>query len=244
MRLKLVVAYDGSGFSGWQSQRGGVGVQDALEKAVAAIVGNPVRVHGAGRTDAGVHAMAQCCHFDVPESRMTPTNWQNALNASLSPALRVMSAKQVAQDFHARFSARGKIYRYVIYSGKVLPPHDFNRAWLVFQKPDLDLMKAAADRFVGTHDFAGFSANRGYPPASTHRTISKTKVASRGPHIVFSVEGNGFLYKMVRMMTSAVVECGCGEISPGRISEALTNPEHRWSQVAPAHGLFLVKVLY
>lgn len=244
MRLKLTVAYDGSGFSGWQSQRGGVGVQDAIEKAVAKISGMPIRVHGAGRTDAGVHALAQCCHLDVPDTRMTPLNWLNALNASLPPGLRVMTSTQGSDSFHARFSARGKIYRYAIYEGSVLPPHEFNRAWHIFQNPDLGRMNAAAGRFVGTHDFAGFSANRGTPVSDTRRIITKAVVTRRGPRFFFTVQGNGFLYKMVRMMTSAVVQCGQGEIEPDRISEALTHPGRRWSQVAPAQGLFLVRVIY
>lgn len=244
MRLKLTVAYDGSGFSGWQSQRGGVGVQDAIEKAAAKISGLSIRVHGAGRTDAGVHALGQCCHLDVPDTRMTHLNWQNALNAALPPGLRVMTSTRVSDSFHARFSAQGKIYRYAIFVGSVLPPHEFNRSWHIFKNPDLGLMKSAAEKFIGRHDFAGFSANRGTPVADTCRIITKAVVTRRGPRLFFTVQGNGFLYKMVRMMTSAVVQCGQGEIKPDRISEVLNHPDRRWSQVAPAQGLFLVRVIY
>src|ERR1700731_95690 len=124
-RLKLVVAYDGTRFAGWQSQTHGNAVQDHLERALQRVNGASVRVHGAGRTDAGVHALGQCAHVDVTNERLTPSRWIIALNANLPPQVRVLRCQRVTQNFHARYSAVGKVYRYRIWSGPVLPPLDY-----------------------------------------------------------------------------------------------------------------------
>jgi tRNA pseudouridine38-40 synthase len=244
MRLKLTVGYHGPAFAGWQSQKGGGSVQDVMEAAVASIAGQPIRVHGAGRTDAGVHAVGQCCHLDVPDTRMTPSNWLMALNSKLPPTLRVLRAAKSSPDFHARFSAKGKIYQYLIYQGPVLPPQEYQRAWLVRGALDVAKMTECARAFLGTHDFRGFSANRGERLADTCRTIQRVRVSKRGPRITFTVQGEGFLYKMVRMMASAVVQCGLGEGTCEDVQACLSGEERRWTRVAPADGLTLVKVLY
>src|SRR5205085_3882332 len=160
-RLKFIVAYDGAAFEGWQSQSHRKTVQDQLERAFRKICGAPVRVHGAGRTDAGVHALAQCAHVDLPNRRLTSTSWTCALNGILPPTIRILSCRYVSEKFHARFSATGKIYRYRIWTGPVLPPLEFKRAWHVSSPLDVTLVKTAGEKFVGTHDFAGFAANRG-----------------------------------------------------------------------------------
>src|SRR6476646_884246 len=130
-RLKLIVAYDGAPFSGWQSQADRNGVQDHLERAFAQICSAPVRVHGAGRTDAGVHALAQCAHADLPERRYNADRWRSALNGVLPTSIRIMRCRFVSESFHARFSAKGKIYRYRIWNDEVLPPLESGRAWHV-----------------------------------------------------------------------------------------------------------------
>src|ERR1700730_18387615 len=158
-RLKLIVAYDGAPFSGWQSQTNGNGVQDHLENAIAQICSERVRVHGAGRTDAGVHALAQCAHVDLPSRRYESDRWVSALNGILPPAIRVMSCRFVSEAFHARFSAKGKTYRYRIWNAAVLPPFESGRAWHVVSPLDLDDMVIAAQEFCGEHDFFSFSAN-------------------------------------------------------------------------------------
>ncbi|MEX1118261.1 MAG: tRNA pseudouridine(38-40) synthase TruA [Terrimicrobiaceae bacterium] len=244
MRLKLIVAYDGSSFAGWQSQRGGGSIQDALEVAVQAVTGGPVRVHGSGRTDAGVHAVGQCCHIDVTNTRMTPDNWIHALNTKLPHQIRILSAESVDDGFHARFSATGKMYRYHVYCGAVLPPMEYQRAWLVREPMDLSRVKQAGSQFVGRHDFAGFSANRGGPVIDSHRTIRKLTVTTRGRSLYFSVVGDGFLYKMVRMIAGALVDCGRGVLEPEKIQAILDGTAKKSNQVAPAGGLTLVKVLY
>src|ERR1041385_3958275 len=169
-RLKLIVAYDGAGFAGWQSQSHRNTIQDHLERAFERVGGKPVRVHGAGRTDAGVHALAQCAHVDVNKA-LAPERWMGALNAVLPPAIRVLRCRYVPSNFHSRLSAKGKIYRYRIWSAPVLPPFEHRHAWHVRHRLDLKILHKAAKHFVGTHDFRGFAANRGQPEQNTIRTI-------------------------------------------------------------------------
>ena len=179
-RLQLTLAYDGRPFRGWQSQAGKDSVQDALEAAFARLNGGArVPVHGAGRTDAGVHALAQSAHADVPGGRFTPPQWLAALNAHLPPEIRVTRCRWVRPDFHARFAARGKRYVYRIWNGPVLPPLEIGRAWHVCQPLDLARLRAAAALLTGTHDFGGFAANRGVPCPDTVRTIRRIDVKGR-----------------------------------------------------------------
>jgi len=128
-RLKLTVAYDGAAFAGWQSQAHRNTVQDMLEHAFQKISGTRIRVHGAGRTDAGVHALAQCAHVDLPDRRLSLERWTKALNSTLPPAIRILRCQFMPQNFHARFSATGKLYRYRIWAAPILPPLEFGRAW-------------------------------------------------------------------------------------------------------------------
>jgi len=180
-RLKLIIAYDGRGFAGWQSQSHRNTIQDHIERAFERIGGKAVRVHGAGRTDAGVHALAQCAHVDVTDGDFTAARWTEALNALLPPAIRVLRCRYISRDFHARLSAKGKLYRYRIWSSPVLTPFEYGRAWHVATPFDLDVMKRAAKHFVGTHDFASFAANRGTREQSTIRTIHAVRVRCDGP---------------------------------------------------------------
>src|SRR4029077_16432292 len=159
-RLKLIIAYDGAPFAGWQSQSHRNTVQDYLERAFKRVTGEAVSFKGAGRTDAGVHALAQCAHVDV--LKLLPADrWIKALNALLPSAIRALRFRYVSPDFHERLSAKGKIYRYRIWTAPILPPFEYRRAWHLAQSLDLKILKAAAKHFVGTHDFAAFAANRG-----------------------------------------------------------------------------------
>src|SRR6266702_2138266 len=194
-RLKLIVAYDGSQFAGWQSQSHRNTIQDHIERAFERIGGKPVRVHGAGRTDAGVHALAQCAHADLADDRLSSARWTEALNALLPPRIRVLRCQYVSNDFHARLSAKGKLYRYRIWSGTVLPPFEYGRAWYIPSPLDLRILEKAAKHFLGTHDFAAFAANRGKPEESTVRTINSVCVRQKGPCVTIELDGDGFLYK-------------------------------------------------
>jgi tRNA pseudouridine38-40 synthase len=246
-RLKLIVSYDGAPFSGWQSQANGNGIQDHLENAFQCICSEPVRVHGAGRTDAGVHALAQCAHVDLPIRRYGADRWRSALNGVLPPTIRIMQSRFVAESFHARFSAKGKIYRYRIRNGEVLPPLENGRVWHVREPLDRSAIAASAKQFVGRHDFASFAANRGAPVADTTRTMRRVLVGQSGGLLFVEFEAEGFLYKMARLIVGALVQIGSGKASPGEIQARLRHPKQQSSHarnVAPAGGLFLVRVRY
>jgi tRNA pseudouridine38-40 synthase len=246
-RLKLIVAYDGAPFSGWQSQTNGNGIQDHLEKAFAKILGESVRVHGAGRTDAGVHALAQVAHADLPKRRYTAERWTKALNGLLPLTIRVMRCRFVSGSFHARFSAKGKIYRYRILNADVVSPLENGRVWHVREPLDCAKMAAAARLFIGRHDFRSFAANRGAPSDDTTRTMRNIRVRCSGSLISVEFDGEGFLYKMARLITGALVEAASGEASLSEIGYRLTGNDRLNSSrrlVAPAAGLFLLRVRY
>jgi tRNA pseudouridine38-40 synthase len=243
-RLKLIVTYDGAPFAGWQSQSHRNTVQDHLERAFERVTGAAVRVHGAGRTDAVVHALAQCAHVDLLKF-LAADRWIKALNASLPPAIRVLSCRYVSEDFHARLSAKGKIYRYRIWTAPILPPFEYRRAWHVARPLDLKILKSAAKHFVGTHDFASFAANRGKSEASTIRTINSVRVRQKGPCITIEFDGDGFLYKMVRLMVGALVKCALGKMRVEEIPLRLHSGKVGSARfAAPAEGLYLVRVRY
>ena len=246
-RLKLIVSYDGGAFAGWQSQASRNTIQDRLENAFERICSEPVRVHGAGRTDAGVHALAQCAHADLPARRYAPDRWVSALNGLLPPAIRVMQCRFVSDTFHARFSAKGKTYRYRIWNAAVLPPFESGRAWHVVRRLDFEGMAVAAKEFCGEHDFVSFSANRGTPETNTVRIIRSVRLRRAGPCISMEFDGDGFLYKMVRMMAGTLVRIGLDKLSPQDIPARLASPRKailRGRTAAPADGLFLVRVRY
>jgi tRNA pseudouridine38-40 synthase len=246
-RLKLIVAYDGAPFSGWQSQPNGNAIQDHLERAFKQICSSPIRVHGAGRTDAGVHALAQCAHVDVPVRRYGPDRWRAALNGILPSAIRIMECRFVSESFHARFSAKGKIYRYRVWNGAVLPPMETGRVWHVRDRIDSEAVKSAAKSLIGEHDFASFAANRGAGVVKTVRKLREVRVRKSGLLLTFDFEGDGFLYKMVRMMVGALVQIGVGKDSTHEIRSRLEHPRRTITTeriVAPAAGLFLFRVRY
>ena len=245
-RIKLLLAYDGHLFSGWQSQAEGTGIQDHIEAALAKIVGAPVRIHGSGRTDAGVHALGQVAHFEEPEQKHTTARWQTALNANLPPEIRILRVTRMPggkEGFHARYSAKGKRYIYRIWNERYLHPMEIGRAWLVPYPLNLATLRAAASVLVGKHDFAGFAANRGEAEKDTVRSVSGIRIAKRGPLVTLAFEGEGFLYKMVRLLTGSLVRVAQGR---GDIAwlQSILSAEKKTSYSAPPDGLFLAKVFY
>jgi len=218
-RFKLIVAYDGAPFLGWQSQVGGNTVQDHLEAAFRKLCGTRIVVHGSGRTDTGVHALGQVAHVDIPSPRLQ--SWPAALNAHLPRAIRVMDCSIVPPEFHARFDAKGKIYIYRIYNGPVQDPFEFGRSWHISGLLDVPMFTQAAQRLVGTHDFGGFAANRGKPGEDTVRTVHRIEVEQSGPIITLTFEGTGFLYKMVRLLTGSMVRCAQHRAELGWLDEVL-----------------------
>ena len=251
MRIKLTLAYDGRAFSGSQSQVGGNTIQDHLERAIEATAKTPIRVYLSGRTDAGVHAMAQVAHFDAPEpSNMNPYNWLPALNAKLPAALRVMDCEEVDASFHARFSATGKTYEYRICTLPVLPPLLAGLAWHLPKLFDIDVLRQALSCFVGRHFFVCFAAVRGNetPDMDYHRTIHEATVITQDDGYLLRFTGEGFFYRQVRLMTGAAVMVAQGKMSmqqlldyitPGDVPYSLTCPH-----CAPADGLMLAHVWY
>ena len=244
-RLKLVISYDGRDFAGWQSQKHGNTVQDRLEAAFERICGTRVAVTGSGRTDSGVHALGQCAHVDVPAAQFAAERWLRSLNGVLPPTIRILRARFVTKNFHARFSAKGKVYRYRIINGAVRPPLEIGRAWHIASPLDRELLGRAAKLFVGRHDFAAFAANRGKEERSSVRTVEYIRITSRRDLIEIEFSADGFLYKMVRLMVGAMVRGALGKGSLQSIELQLERPSRTPARfVAPAAGLYLVRVRY
>jgi tRNA pseudouridine38-40 synthase len=183
----------------------------------------------------------------LPERRYQPERWVAALNGVLPPGIRIMRCRFVSEKFHARFSAKGKTYRYRIWNAAVLPALEHGRAWHVIKPLDFERMKRAAEEFRGQHDFAAFAANRGTPETDTVRTIRAVSLHRAGPCLAIEFEGDGFLYKMVRMMVATIIQAGSGISSAQEIRARLKSPRtqnpHRRT-AAPACGLFLIRVRY
>lgn len=250
MKVKLAIAYDGTHFSGWATQPGKETVQGHLQKALALIFKSEIALYGSGRTDAGVHAVGQVAHFDLPEqSRMPVDKVAIALNTKLPPEIRVLSSEEVSADFHARFSAVRKQYTYHLCTTPVLLPHHFQRVWHHPQPFEMELLEKALLTFQGIHDFRHFSALRGNESAETsyERTIFRAEVEQDSGLLKIHFEGNGFLYKMVRILVGTALEAAKGKISPEKLSEMLSDPLSISSEqkyCAPASGLYLTKVTY
>lgn len=253
-RLRLTVAYCGTPWRGWQSQAGGGGVQDEIIAAFEKVTGARVSVQGSGRTDAGVHALAQVAHADVPDHlRLSSEAWRKALNVRLPETIRILAAEDADPDFHARFDATGKVYRYRIWRSSVPSPFEAGRAWHVFGKLDEDALSWCAHKLVGTHNFIRLSANRGdlpeverrRRPEKTTRRISRVEVRTTGEVMEWELEGSGFLYKMARMIMGSLMHVGRGRAPKEWFEELLTDPAGPQSnQTAPAGGLYLVRVNY
>ncbi len=243
--FKLTIAYDGTGFVGWQRQAEGVSIQGLLEDACAALDGRPVTVAGAGRTDAGVHALGQVASLAL-ERAIDPAAVVRALNARLPPAVRVLGAHTMPDGFHARFSARRKSYRYRIANGPVLSPFERAYAWHV-PAPALDVgaMAGAAGVLEGRHDFKTFQGT-GSETHGTERVVYSTRVG-RGESGVITIDlsGNGFLRHMVRNIVGTLVEVGRGRRPADWVAEVLEAGDRALAgRTAPAAGLFLVSVEY
>ncbi len=244
MRLKLLIAYDGRPFRGWQSQATGDAVQDHVERAFTRLCGERIVVHGAGRTDAGVHALGQVAHVEVAD-QLPPDKWLPALNAHLPREIRIMRITRPPADFHARFDARGKIYTYRIWNADVLPPLEFGRAWHFPSPVDLRILADCARMVEGTHDFAGFAANLGKKERDTTRTISEVRIQKTAALLILRFHGEGFLYKMVRLLTGTLLRCAQGRADPAWIAALLAGKGRpKTSFAAPAEGLYLTRVLY
>ena len=244
-KYKVVIAYDGTAYSGWQYQENALGIQQVVEEAVAFLERSPVRVFGSSRTDAGVHAKGFVAHFHLTKP-IPPKNLLKAMNSRLPEAVRVVKASYAKESFDARLSAKGKEYRYHIYQGDIMPPH-LVPYWTYCHRPlDIEAMKKAASYFVGRHDFVSFAANPNRELETTVRNIFSCEVKKTGPKYVIVVKGDGFLYKQVRSMAGFLLSVGKGNEKPEAVKELLDAAAPRTARVetAPPRGLFLWKVFY
>ncbi len=242
-RWKCVCAYDGGHFAGWQSQAGSNAVQDVIEARISQIFGEARRIHGSGRTDAGVHALGQVFHFDAAW-RHGPEKLLAAFRIGLPAAIQVKSVRAVSPEFHARFQAKGKRYEYHVHRGDADP---FTRpyCWPFFRPLDIAAMRAAAEVLRGRHDFRAFTALNGPAREDTVRELRRLDVTQRGRRVKIAAEADGFLYKMVRSLAGVLVAAGEGKLTAKQVREILVSRERTaLVQTAPPQGLFLVKVFY
>ncbi|HWD58016.1 MAG TPA: tRNA pseudouridine(38-40) synthase TruA [Stellaceae bacterium] len=243
-RYRLTIEYDGTGLVGWQRQPAGVSVQAALEDAAAKFCGERVKVHGAGRTDAGVHALAQVAHLDLPRAYPGDTI-RGALNHHLRPvAVSVLAAEETAADFNARRSAIGRVYRYRILNRRPPPMLDRHRVWHVSPPLDVAAMQAGARHLVGRHDFTTFRDSL-CQAKSPVKTLDALEVSRVGAEIHIEARARSFLHHQVRNMAGTLKLVGLGQWSPDDVARALDIRDRRaGGPTAPAEGLYLVEVVY
>jgi tRNA pseudouridine38-40 synthase len=246
--FKLVIAYDGTDFHGWQIQSNKPTIQGEIVNVLRRITQENVQLHGAGRTDAGVHALGQVGSFRT-QSSLSAGEFQRALNALLPNSIRIVAAEEVGPDFNARWSARGKIYRYRLYRGRVVPPMLW-RYVLHYPFPlDVEAMRMAASRFVGPHDFASFAASTGSEEDDKERSTVREIYASDlarsddGEELVYTVRGRSFLRYMVRKMMGTLLEVGRGKLMPADIERLYALKDRSKSgPTVPPQGLCMVSV--
>lgn len=250
-RLKVTLAYNGAPFSGWQIQPNAPSVQQTLESALELFTHTPMRIHASGRTDAGVHALGQVFHVDLPLSCSLPeSQWPDALNTKLPPTIRILKAERVPDDFHARFSALSKTYRYEVVTYRPYLPFEYLRVHHFTYPYDKELLVSAISSFEGTHDFRSFAAVRGNEPDPVPqdffvRTIMDARVEFTHRGYVITFNGTGFLYKMVRLMVGTAQAVATGKLSLDAFHTLLHAPDKRKTRfAAPPFGLCLLKVDY
>ena len=242
-RIRMIVEYDGTNYAGWQRQSNALAVQQVVEEALTRLTGVPVTITGTSRTDAGVHALGQTAHFDT-ESRIPADKFAYALNTMLPPDVRIRRSEEAPEGFHARFSAKGKRYRYLIYESPHAGALNRNTHAHVIYRLDDDLMRAEAEALLGTHDFAAFAAS-GSVVKDTVRTIYTARLERRSEELELTVEGSGFLYNRVRIIAGTLISVGAGKLAPGAFRRAIeTGDRLALGVTAPAHGLTLMEVFY
>jgi tRNA pseudouridine38-40 synthase len=241
--VRIQVAYDGSRFFGWQRQAGFLSVQEALEEALESLLGETVTVHGAGRTDTGVHALRQVASFHV-ETRLEDERLLHALNAHVAPGVTVRALETCRDDFHAQFDACGKRYLYRVATARFRPPFGREHVHWLRDPLDLEAMRRAAAHLVGRRDFSAL-ANAGSPRASNVRHLRALRLVPRREGFGIVAAADGFLYNMVRTIAGTLIEVGRGKLDAEELPEILASGERaRAGPTAPPNGLYLLSVLY
>lgn len=241
---KLHISYDGTRYSGWQNQGNtDATIQGKLESVLSKMIGSPVDVIGAGRTDAGVHAKEMTANVHL-DTNLSANGIRDYLNQYLPQDICVTEVREAAERFHSRYNATGKTYQYSCYAGPLKPVFDRNYVYVLDQIPDVSAMKSAAQHLVGTHDFRSFCGNPKFKK-STIRTVDSIQIEQKGPYITFTYHGDGFLQNMIRILTGTLLEVGFGKRSPESMIQVL-EAENRASAgfMAPAQGLCLIEVDY
>ena len=247
LKLKLTIAYDGFQYKGWQVQKSGITVQQKIEEALQKLFPSVDRVHSSSRTDTGVHARGMVAHVEIEkdEYRIGELKLRLALNAFLPDDVSVLEVKRVPANFHARFDATGKQYRYMIWNHPVSNPLRRHTSWHVSRNLDLADMQKAAKYFIGSHDFSAFAVKREYEMRSTVRVVTNCKFYKKDSMLTCVIEGEGFLYKMCRGIVGTLIDVGTGKLKPIDIQNILKSCDRsKAGMTAPAHGLILWKVIY
>ena len=242
-RIRLIVQYDGKNYVGWQLQENGVSVQQRLNEAILAVTGETIQLHGSGRTDSGVHARAQVAHFDT-NARMPANKFAIAMNMRLPRDIRVLYSEEAPEEFHARFSAKNKTYRYTLQLGPHADVFCRDTALHIHTELTFDRMQAAAQDALGEHDFFAFMS-AGSKLEHTVRTIFRSEWSQCGQFYYYDVSANGFLYNMVRILVGTMLEIGSGKLPQDAIARAI-NSKNRSDAgpTAPPQGLALMRVQY
>jgi tRNA pseudouridine38-40 synthase len=243
MKIRVTLEYDGSNYSGWQMQAGQDSIQARLEAVLERIFSQKIRVHGSGRTDAGVHALGQVAAFDLPR-QFPPADLKRAMNSLLPPDIAIIAAASVPDDFDPRRDARLRVYEYRVISRDRRSAFDFRYAWLVPAPLELAAMNAAARLFLGEHDFAAFRS-LGSEEKTTLRRVFVSEWTRDRDRFVYRVEASGFMRHMVRTMVATMVAAGRGKIAPAHVTALIEARERALVPAsAPPCGLFLVEVRY
>lgn len=239
-RVRLIVAYDGTNYHGWQVQNNGITIESELNRCLSELLSEPIEVIGASRTDAGVHALGNVAVFDT-NARMPAEKISYALNQRLPEDIRIQKSEEVPGDWHPRYCDSRKTYEYHIYRGEFALPTKRLYSLFTYHKLDVEKMQKAAEYFVGEHDFKSFCQVNAQVK-STVRTVTEVQVYEEGPEVIIRVTGNGFLYNMVRIMAGTLLEVGQGKRSPEEIPDMIAAKNREAAgPTAPAHGLMLVK---
>ena len=243
MNYKMTMAYDGTNYHGWQIQNNGITVQETLQNAIEKVLGKSISIHGCSRTDAGVHAKMFCCHLDCDDN-IPFDAFLRGVNSVLPPDIAILNCEDVAEDFHARFNAKGKTYVYNILNSNKKDPFLMPFVWQIERPLDIQKMNEFCKTLIGTHDFYGFSSS-GRTVENTVRTVSECSVTKEKDIVKLKITGDGFLYNMVRIITGTAVDVSDGRLDVNcALSVFETKSRELAGVTAPPQGLFLEKVYY